>query len=55
MTTEVIAVERRRKYHWPEAQLNLWIIIMLASAGVTVGVFAYFMTVQQQMRIGIPW
>ena len=55
MTTEVIAVERRRRYHWPEAQLNLWLILMLASAVVTVGVFAYFMTVQTQMNLGIPW
>lgn len=53
--TEVLVVERRRKYHWPEAQLNFWLIIMLAAAATTLGIFAFFMSVQQQMRLGIPW
>ncbi|SLM36570.1 hypothetical protein LPUS_06152 [Lasallia pustulata] len=52
---EVLVVERRRKYHWPEAQLNFWLIIMLAAAATTLGIFAFFITVQQQLRIGIPW
>ncbi|MCJ1256707.1 hypothetical protein MMC24_004531 [Lignoscripta atroalba] len=53
--TEVVVVERRRKYHWPEAQLNIWIIIMLAASATCLGVFANFMTIQQQLRVGIPW
>ena len=55
MPTEILAVENRRKYHWPEAQLNFWIIIMLAAAAIEVGVFANFMTIQNQMGLGIPW
>ncbi|MCJ1372970.1 hypothetical protein MMC20_004196 [Loxospora ochrophaea] len=54
MATEIIT-ERRRRYHWPEAQLNLWLIIFLASAAVDLGIFAYFIVVQQQLKIGIPW
>ncbi len=53
--TEVVVVERRRKYHWPEAQLNFWLIIFLASSATVLGIFAFFITVQQQMSVGIPW
>ena len=56
MTTEIIrVVERRRKYHWPEAQLNFWLIVMCAAGATQVGVFAYFMQVQATMRQGVPW
>ena len=56
MTTEVIRViERRRKYHWPEAQLNFWLVVMTASGATILGVFAYFMHVQAVMRQGVPW
>jgi hypothetical protein len=54
-TVEVIAVERPRKYHWPEAQLNVWLIVMLASSCTTLGIFSYFMAVQQQLNLGVPW
>lgn len=54
-TIEVIAVERPRRYHWPEAQLNIWLIVMLASSCTTLGIFSYFMAVQQQMNLGVPW
>ena len=55
-TTEVIrVVERRRKYQWPEAQLNFWLIVMCAAGATQVGVFAYFMQVQATMRQGVPW
>ncbi|KAI9778162.1 MAG: hypothetical protein M1835_004997 [Candelina submexicana] len=50
---EVVVV--RRKYHWPEAQLNLWIIIMLAAGATVLGIFAEFITIQNQMQLGIPW
>ena len=53
--TEVIYRERRRRYHWPEAQLNLWLIIILAAAATCLGIFAWFMAVQHQMRLGTPW
>ncbi|MCJ1365937.1 hypothetical protein MMC16_005062 [Acarospora aff. strigata] len=52
--TEVVVVERR-KYHWPEAQLNFWLIIFLAAAANVLGYFAFFVTVQNQMEVGIPW
>lgn len=56
MATEIITVrETRRKYHWPEIQLNLWIFVMLAAAATVLGMFAWFITVQNQLRVGIPW
>lgn len=55
MATEVVYRETRRRYHWPEVQLNLWILIILAAAATDLGIFAWFITVQQQMKIGIPW
>ncbi|KAI9822385.1 MAG: hypothetical protein M1827_000104 [Pycnora praestabilis] len=45
----------RRKYHWPEVQLNIWLIIMLAAAATVTGIFAEFITVQNQLKVGIPW
>ncbi|KAF2641283.1 hypothetical protein P280DRAFT_307320 [Massarina eburnea CBS 473.64] len=49
------AVVVREKYFWPDAQLNFWTIVMLATAGTIVGVNAQFMVIQNQMRLGIPW
>lgn len=46
---------RRQKYYWPNAQLNVWILIMLATGATILGVFASFITIQQQMDLGIPW
>ncbi|EME40220.1 hypothetical protein DOTSEDRAFT_158947 [Dothistroma septosporum NZE10] len=46
----------RQSYYWPDWQLNVWIIIMLATGGVLVGVFANFVQVQNQLgKLGIPW
>lgn len=36
-------------------QLNLWIFIVLAGASTVLGINAWFISVQQQLRIGIPW
>ncbi|MCJ1470867.1 hypothetical protein MMC07_009514 [Pseudocyphellaria aurata] len=47
--------ERRRTYHWPEAQLNFWLLIMIVASATTLGIFAYFITVQHQLKVGIPW
>lgn len=56
MATEVVrVVERRRKYHWPEAQLNIWLIVMAAASATELGIFAYFMEVQATTRQGVPW
>ena len=48
-------IERKRTYQWPEAQLNFWLIIMLAASATITGVFAYFLSVQNQFRVGSPW
>jgi len=45
----------RRKYHWPEAQLNVWVIIFLGAACTQVGVFGSFITDQNTLHLGIPW
>jgi len=49
------AVVVRQRHFWPEQQLNLWNILILASAGTILGVFAEFMEIQNRMRIGTPW
>jgi len=54
-TTEIVTVQRRRKYHWPEAQLNFWLLITFVAASLELGVFANFMTIQTQMNLGTPW
>lgn len=55
MATEITYREVRRKYRWPEVQLNLWIFVILAAAATTLGIFAWFIVVQNQLRVGIPW
>lgn len=45
----------QQRYYWPDQQLNFWIIIMLATAGTILGIFADFIMVQNQLRVGIPW
>jgi hypothetical protein len=49
------AVLVREKYYWPDLQLNIWTIVMLATAGLILGVNAQFMQIQSQMRLGTPW
>ncbi|KAI1935007.1 hypothetical protein LOZ66_005556 [Ophidiomyces ophidiicola] len=46
---------RLRKFHWPEIQLNLWILIVLAASATCLGIFSWFMVVQDQMRLPTPW
>ena len=55
MATEYISREVRRKYRWPEVQLNLWIFVILAAASTVLGIFAWFIVVQDQLEVGIPW
>ncbi|KAK3706823.1 hypothetical protein LTR37_012502 [Vermiconidia calcicola] len=45
----------RQSYYWPDQQLNFWIIVMLATGGTLIGVFASFMMAQQQLQLGVPW
>lgn len=49
------AVVVREKYYWPDLQLNIWTIVMLATAGLILGVNAQFMAIQSQMGLGTPW
>lgn len=44
-----------RRYPWPAMLLNWWTIVMLATGGLLLGVFADFLSIQQQMGLGIPW
>ncbi|KAL9132891.1 MAG: hypothetical protein Q9175_005931 [Cornicularia normoerica] len=57
MANEVLVrvLERKRKYIWPEAQLNFWLIVMIAAAATIVGVFTYFMQLQSVFHLGVPW
>ena len=56
MANEVLirVLERKRKYVWPEAQLNFWLIVMIAAAATIVGVFTYFMQLNSVFRLGNP-
>lgn len=45
----------RTKYHWPALQLNFWLLIMIIGSSTILGIFSYFITVQQQLTQGIPW
>jgi len=53
--TEVVVQRVRTRYHWPPWQLNFWILIMLVGSGTILGVNASFVTVQNQLLVGIPW
>ena len=53
--SEVIVQRLRTKYHWPALQLNFWLLIMLVGSSLILGVFASFMTIQQQLQVGVPW
>ncbi|RMZ85469.1 hypothetical protein DV737_g813, partial [Chaetothyriales sp. CBS 132003] len=55
MSGTEISVRERRRYHWPELQLNLWIFVVLAGASTVLGINAWFIVVQKQMQLGIPW
>jgi hypothetical protein len=53
--TEVVVHRVRTKYHWPALQLNFWLLIMLIGASTILGIYASFITVQEQLNVGIPW
>ena len=52
--TEVRQV-RTRRYRWPALQLNFWLLVMIVGSAVNLGVFANFITIQNQLLLGIPW
>lgn len=47
--------ERRRRYRWPQVQLNIWLLVVLSGSTTCLGVFAWFMAVQNQLELGTPW
>ncbi|KAJ6167810.1 hypothetical protein N7497_000653 [Penicillium chrysogenum] len=47
--------EARRRYHWPELQLNIWIMVVLSCSATCLGIFSWFIVVQSQMHLGTPW
>ncbi|KAL2071956.1 hypothetical protein VTL71DRAFT_11299 [Oculimacula yallundae] len=53
--SEVIVHRVRTKYRWPPLQLNFWLFIMLVGSCTILGINSYFLTVQNQLRVGIPW
>jgi hypothetical protein len=53
--TNLVIERHSARYHWPALQLNFWILVMLAGSATNLGIFAYFMTVQTQLDLGIPW
>ncbi|RAK72734.1 uncharacterized protein BO72DRAFT_259124 [Aspergillus fijiensis CBS 313.89] len=50
-----VRIYRRRRYHWPELQLNIWLIIVLSANAICLGIFAWFMSVQNELHLDIPW
>ena len=52
---EIYRRQTRRRYHWPELQLNLWILTVLSGSSLCLGVFAWFLSLQKQLNLGIPW
>lgn len=55
MSEEVIIRRSKTKYHWPAVQLNIWLLIMIVGSATVLGIFANFMTIQTQLRVGTPW
>ncbi|KAJ5683818.1 uncharacterized protein N7477_000163 [Penicillium maclennaniae] len=51
----VVRKVTRPRYHWPEFQLNVWLIVVLAGSATCLGIFSWFMVVQTQMELGTPW
>ncbi|KAJ5493133.1 hypothetical protein N7539_001879 [Penicillium diatomitis] len=47
--------QTRRLHHWPEIQLNIWLIVVLSASATCLGIFSWFMIVQSQMDLGTPW
>lgn len=48
-------ITQARRYLWPEAQFNFWLLVMIAAAATELGIFAYFLSVQNTLRLGTPW
>ncbi|KEY73835.1 hypothetical protein S40285_04693 [Stachybotrys chlorohalonatus IBT 40285] len=48
-------VSHVRTYNWPPLQLNFWIFVMLLASSSIMGVFGYFITIQTQLLLPVPW
>ncbi|KAJ8064107.1 hypothetical protein OCU04_007942 [Sclerotinia nivalis] len=51
----VLLNRTRTKYRWPPGQLNFWIFFMLIASSTILGISAYFLSVQNQLHLGVPW
>lgn len=47
--------EGLNRYPWPEQELNIWFILMLASASVVLGIFISLLHAQQKLGLEVPW
>jgi len=45
----------RTEFVWPQQQFNLWLVLVITTACVLIGIFASFIQDQTQMQLGIPW
>jgi len=45
----------RREFAYPQGALNVIVILILATAGVLMGVFGTFLQIQSTMQLGVPW
>jgi hypothetical protein len=46
---------QKLSYHWPELQLNIWILILSTAATGTIGIFATLIRSQMKMGLDVPW
>lgn len=45
----------RERYFWPNAQLNVWTIVIIGTGALELGIFADFLAIQNQMHLPSPW
>lgn len=43
------------RYRWPVQQFLVWRFIVYGTAGTILGINAAFITIQEQLNLGIPW
>jgi hypothetical protein len=46
---------QKLSYHWPELQLNIWILVLSTAATGTIGIFATLIRSQMKMGLDVPW
>ncbi|KAK2764173.1 hypothetical protein FQN53_007043, partial [Emmonsiellopsis sp. PD_33] len=54
-SSEFSSLPAGRRFLWPEIQLNIWILVVLAGSASCLGIFGWFMVVQTQMELRTPW